>query len=145
MQLEQKTGKKEPGLKEGIVGFLFFSIIVFGCNQLLCNSENPEDSYTKEQKDSAASAEFVNENSSMAYQMSKQFLNKRLKAPATADYPLDMDKQFVKYIGDSTFHINSYVDSQNSFGALIRTKYYAILKYEGNDQWSLVDLTTEEQ
>jgi hypothetical protein len=35
---------------------------------------------------------------------------------------------------DSSFKVASYVDSQNAFGASIRTKYIVLLKYTGGDE-----------
>jgi hypothetical protein len=39
--------------------------------------------------------------------------------------------------------VSSYVDSQNSFGALIRTQYVAKMKYLSGQKWRLVDLASE--
>lgn len=70
--------------------------------------------------------------------MSHQFLDKLLKAPSTAQYESCYDAK-VTQIGNNQFVVNSYVDSQNSFGAMIRTKYSMTLKYLGNDNWERID------
>lgn len=113
-------------------------IFIFSC------SSNPEDNYTQDQKDSVKLAEFIEEQRIPAYVMSQQFLNEKLKSPSTAEYPTDVDKDIVTYMGDSVFHINSYVDSQNGFGAMIRSKYNATLKFNGGDKWELVKLNLNE-
>jgi len=61
-----------------------------------------------------------------AYYLAQGFVKDRLKAPATADFPYSFKR---KRVNDSTFIINSYVDSQNSFGALIRTNWSCIILY----------------
>ena len=50
-----------------------------------------------------------------------------LKAPSTAKFPRTSDDQ-VTDMGGGTFEIKSYVDAQNSFGAMIRTRYTCSVK-----------------
>ena len=38
------------------------------------------------------------------------------------------------------FVATSYVVSQNSFGAMIRTHYIAVVRYIGDKKWQLEDL-----
>lgn len=78
-----------------------------------------------------------------AYVMSQEFIKKQLKAPATADFPLGSDGH-VKYMGDSVFYIESYVDAQNSFGANLRNNYSGTIKFKGNDNWINIDLLLKE-
>lgn len=78
-----------------------------------------------------------------AYVMSEEFIKKQLKAPATADFPGGSDGR-VKYLGDSVFYIDSYVDAQNSFGANLRSNYSGKIKYKGKDQWINIDLILRE-
>jgi hypothetical protein len=75
--------------------------------------------------------------------MSKQFMEKRLKAPSTADFPWYSNSEVsVIHRGGGTFDVRSYVDAQNSFGAQIRTHYTCTLKDNGNDSWSPISLTS---
>jgi hypothetical protein len=66
-----------------------------------------------------------------AYHHSQDYVRGMLKAPATAQFPY-YDDSFIKEIKSEKkgkqhqsrqYQIKSYVDSQNSFGALIRTNY----------------------
>jgi hypothetical protein len=76
--------------------------------------------------------------------MCQQFIEDRLKAPATAKYaPLGREGA-VEFLGDSTYQVLSYVDSQNSFGAMLRTKYLCEVQYVENDRWKLVSLVTDD-
>ena len=66
-----------------------------------------------------------------AFVASKEFVKKQLKAPATAKFPWGVSDQAVTYLGDNRYHVKSYVDAQNTFGALIRTHYTCILRDQG--------------
>ena len=61
-----------------------------------------------------------------ALRFSENFIEERLKSPTTAKFISTFDiaiDERVKQLDDSTFLVNSWVDSQNGFGAMIRTKY----------------------
>jgi len=68
--------------------------------------------------------------------MCEQFVEKRLKAPASAEYT---DPKTSK--AGATYTVGGSVDSQNSFGAKIRSRYVCTVKDNGDDSWTLVDLT----
>jgi hypothetical protein len=81
------------------------------------------------------------ESTSSAYYMSQTFVRKSLKAPATAVFPsYNAEGVSTQFIGDCTHIVRSYVDAQNGFGALIRTTYFAKLKYTGGDYWNIISL-----
>lgn len=63
-----------------------------------------------------------------------------LKSPSTAKFPADYTKH-VTVIDDVHFNIESYVDSQNSYGATIRTPFTCKLIFTGGGQkgWELVE------
>lgn len=54
------------------------------------------------------------------------FVDKRLKAPATADYDLDATQ-----IGEE-WHVSGTVDSENGFGALVRSRVRCVLHFTGD-------------
>jgi hypothetical protein len=56
----------------------------------------------------------------------------RLRAPKTADFS-GYSNATVDYLGDCRHRVIAYVDSQNVFGAMLRSKYSAIVKYTGDD------------
>ena len=59
-----------------------------------------------------------------------------LKAPATAKFP-DLDEMIVNG-SDGKYNVSGYVDSQNSYGAMIRTQYtYRVEKFYG--KWMCCD------
>lgn len=77
-----------------------------------------------------------------AFVMCEQFVTDRLKAPKTADFA-SMSNSSISSLNSDTYTISSYVDSQNGFGAMVRTKFICKVKYVGNEKWRLEDLTTE--
>lgn len=81
------------------------------------------------------------DNKSMAYYMCEQWVKKRLKSPKTADFPGVFDGKFDNtYKEGAEYQIWSYVDSENSFGATLRTGFTCITKQTSEDDWELVTL-----
>lgn len=63
---------------------------------------------------------------SMAKVMCEELVKQKLKSPSTAKFNSNPS---IIYEGDSTYLLTSYVDSQNSFGAMIRMKFKARVKF----------------
>lgn len=76
-----------------------------------------------------------------AIAMTKQFVTRRLKAPKSAEFPSRSEFRVVAS-SDDQYLVSGYVDSQNSFGAMIRTTFICQMKVEG-ETWTLVDLATK--
>lgn len=119
---------QKPYSKKAALGCLVLVILTlaigFTCNNILCSDTDKSNNEYKP-------------DSSMAYVMSKEFVKRNLKSPATAEFPVGI---FAHYEGDSVYIVNSYVDAQNTFGALIRTEFYVKIKDNGNDNWKLIDI-----
>jgi len=77
-----------------------------------------------------------------AYIISQTYVKAILKSPSTADFSL-LDYQSFD-LGKDKYKIVSYVDSQNGFGAMIRSNYSAVLLFKGGD-WSHIDNWTLEE
>ncbi len=80
---------------------------------------------------------------SQAYIISQNYVETILKAPASADFPLNDYKHLD--LAENKYTIISYVDSQNSFGAQVRSDYLVTLSYNGGDwadinNWTLHEL-----
>lgn len=63
-----------------------------------------------------------------ALSSSRQFVEQKLKSPASAEFCSDISG--VKKIDSTTFIVNSCVDSQNGFGAMIRSNYSCTIIYD---------------
>lgn len=93
----------------------------------------------REERGNAAEARRCND-ASMAYIMSQNFVRRQLKAPSTASFPSGAS-QFSAGIGNCKFVINSYVDSQNSFGVIARSRFTATMEYlPDGDSWRAIAL-----
>jgi len=83
----------------------------------------------------------------MAYIRCKRTVEEKLKAPSTAKF-LEKSRSSIKQVtGDSRgemFEVVSYVDSQNSFGAMLRTKFQCqIVHVKDSDQWVVANMKYE--
>lgn len=78
----------------------------------------------------------------MAFVMSQNFVKQRLRAPSTAKFPsVTNDGVRTQYLGDCTHRVQAFVDSQNGFGATIRTRYQAELRKQPDaNSWNLIDI-----
>lgn len=76
------------------------------------------------------------DQSGTAEVMCHEFVKKQLKAPATAKFPA---ADSIKKDG-ATYTVIAGVDSENGFGALIRTPFTCVIHADGDDKWTLVDL-----
>lgn len=88
----------------------------------------------------------IEEMTDKAFTISKFVVQKMLKSPSTAKFPHIADR--AEYLQDSLFGINSYVDSQNGFGAIVRSKYAIVLYYKGGDwadinNWEIKNLSID--
>ena len=87
--------------------------------------------------DSTSENNNINTDTSMASIQAKEYVKKSLKSPSTAKFPglWDLANDGVVAYEKETnrYEIVSYVDSQNSFGATIRSNWSVVLKYLGGD------------
>lgn len=75
--------------------------------------------------------------------MSTVYVKKIIKAPSTAKFPHDNIE--VRVMPDKSYMVEAYVDSQNSFGAMIRTRYICNLSYDPSaDRWKLINIALDE-
>jgi hypothetical protein len=60
---------------------------------------------------------------------SESFIERLLKAPSTAKFC----RETVTELGDNRFRVSSCVDSENSYGAMLRSNWETTLAYLGGD------------
>lgn len=121
----QNTEKSEK--KYGIRHFIFGSVIFiisfvmfFGGN----NGNNP--SSQTQQIPTQKQDETLDDIG--AYLQGQYYIKQILKSPATASFPpLAL---LVRRLNDNRYEVVSYVDSQNSFGALLRTSWNVVFQYQ---------------
>ncbi|HAK63410.1 MAG TPA: hypothetical protein DCO82_09255 [Alphaproteobacteria bacterium] len=67
-----------------------------------------------------------------AYWVAQDLIAERLKSPKTADFPTFSHVKATP-LGDCRHLIKGYVDAQNGFGALIRTRYTVTMAFDRFD------------
>ena len=76
-----------------------------------------------------------------AFDVCKQFVSDRLKAPNGATWRDPIGNQVVySGSGDGPWTVNASVDSQNSFGADLRSTYTCTVTDESGSNWALDNL-----
>lgn len=76
-----------------------------------------------------------------AIAMAKEFVKRRLKAPATADFASSREHTVLPSQTPNEFIVTGYVDAQNAFGAKLRQRYICKLrKVDDKGNWQLVEL-----
>jgi hypothetical protein len=71
-----------------------------------------------------------------AYLMSQAFVKDHLKAPASAQFPsYSSDEVVVARLENGHFAVKAYVDSQNGFGAMLRSRYLIEIWPVDGDTW----------
>lgn len=79
-----------------------------------------------------------------AYLICQDFVEDRLRAPATAEFPSYRDQGVdAEVVGPAQYRIGAYVDSQNGFGAMLRTAFSCTVTWESGTTWRLNDLNLD--
>lgn len=128
-----ETPKQQKNLLIGIGSFILVCFICICAFSLYNPPAGPKDYKT------------------MSYYICQLYVENSLKAPSTADFAPSLDAN-IRDLGNNTFEISSYVDAQNSFGAVIRTDFYCKLQYTGTSEddeaqskyWQLLDFNIAE-
>ncbi|WP_286975094.1 hypothetical protein [Acetomicrobium sp. UBA5826] len=130
--VEQKNKKHNWGCSIVVI-ILLVSVFAFAGFKTNENSTNaPSQSAQPAHENKADKTE--------AIIMAEEFVKDRLVSPSSAKFPWRSSETTAVKVDEDTWVISSYVDSQNKFGAMLRTYYIAKVKYLGNDKWQLLDL-----
>ena len=79
-----------------------------------------------------------------AHVVCKDFVKDKLKSPSSADFPWVAASNVVTSLGNNRFRARSYVDAQNSFGAMLRSQYDCTVEYvPATKSWRLQNLEIE--
>lgn len=95
--------------------------------------------YEAKQKEAKVSAARCgSENYHDAFLYGQEFVKRNLKAPRSAKFGGYRNTSVQHYTG-CKFVVSGYVDSQNSFGAMLRSNYSVTLTPNGRN-WTLLDI-----
>lgn len=123
-----KSSNDENNVATGCVSLIILILaVVFLWNGCTDSSDSPKSTTSKRPTETDA------------YFMTWEFVKSNLKAPSTAEFPYSNRAEIIA-TGINQWKVTAYVDSQNSFGAKIRTHYIATVRYIGNDEWELVNI-----
>jgi len=117
---------KEQQKKSTVIGFVVLVVIIFILFKLCSSGDKPESKTPWDQKD----------NSAGAWVYTQMYVKNNLKSPSTAKFPWGYT-DYVQRNG-TTYTIKSYVDSENSFGAMIRTYFNATVREVSEDNWKMI-------
>jgi len=127
----QNTVDKKPTSKVPVISLIVVLVVIailigvgFSCCSGGCGADTEKETgHSKVEAWTAAQLE----------------VERNLKSPSTADYPWSYD-EYVDKIDDNTFIVRAYVDSENSFGAKVRTNFSCTVKFTGEDTYIVKDL-----
>lgn len=105
-------------------------VLLAGCGEPMTPAER-DASNRREQCESLTGANLI----------VREFVKDRLVAPTKAKFAPYRESSVAPTGGECEFTVSSYVDGQNAFGATVRTRYFAVVKYNPDaDRWFLVQL-----
>lgn len=110
---------------EKILSILFLPIILFTFSYILFFSGG---------ESSTSSTKPYTPDEIELHTEAQQFIKQGLKSPSTAEFPVLPYE--ANDLGSGQYRIVSYVDSQNSFGAMIRSNWSVLMRLEG-ERWIL--------
>lgn len=117
--------------RDGLTGCFGLFLLVLGCTSwavIKTPSGGPDDWLTED-------------NSTMAYLMMEDFVTERLKSPGSAEFPgIWETASHTTKLDNHQYRISSWVDSQNTFGANVRTRFSGVVEQTAQDKWRLVSL-----
>lgn len=129
---QAKTGKpKTSGFSASkaitVVVLILFCIVMWSVVRSMNNAVPPMAKDSTPPASSTSSA-ILSEHDE-AQEHAKNFILKTLKAPDSAKFPPHSEIKAVKVNG--MWEVSTYVDAQNSFGAMIRTPYFLKMENQG--------------
>lgn len=164
VEQQQPIGKKGKIIKYAFiaVGCIFIFIIIMGSfmpkdnNAPIPHATTPAQEQTNKddlqvkvkpeaeipEKIGEVGVDFSDDDTAIgALIFSRMYVKEHLKSPKTADFASFTASHCTKLTDGKTYKIASYVDSQNGFGAMIRTRYYVKLIKTGpeNIDWKVLD------
>ena len=124
------TKQKQEITKKQVVG----TIIVVVFFVIMFSSLGGGDDTPKPEQTTASDTQ--------AHIMAENYVEQVLKSPSTADFPSFDYNHFD--LGNNKHKIVSYVDSQNGFGAMVRSDWSVILTYNGGEWTNMSNWTLNE-
>lgn len=127
--MQTKTeSSKAVRVVSSVLGTLLLLGVVVGCAAWLLGGSS----------DSKANKADLDKQTAVV--MCQQFVGDRLKAPGSAKYSGVEDTKITPTSGTHGFKVVGYVDSENSFGAKLRSDYTCVVRTTDGIEWTLSSL-----
>jgi hypothetical protein len=126
--------KSDSGCLTAIL-FIVVAAVAIGVVAAVVGGDDENDSDTTEEREYAA------------FDVCTKFVEDRLRSPGTArfrNFFEDDGEVVVAGSDDGPYTVRSSVDSENGFGALLRTNFVCVVRPTGGDNWQLEDLQLDE-
>lgn len=121
------TANNQPSSKPGAggaVAFLVIIVLLFVIIAAVVSAFSGDDD-----GDSSGSNEIG------AEVMCEEFVKERLKSPASAEFS---DTRSISTGTPDEYEVTGSVDSENGFGAMLRSSYECTIRDNGDDTWTLI-------
>lgn len=139
---------KNAPKKTGCFSWIMLVVVIFWMVGMIID-KNPSKNIQTNQKKVEAPVRYVppsedkTDRAPMAFVQCQNFVKEKLISPSTADFPFF--DHYKKKIQGQMYRVQSYVDSQNAFGAKIRNKWDCKIQYikgddADQDSWKLLGL-----
>lgn len=122
MGKEDKNSRKASETAKGCLILLVLSTAIW---LLIPDCSGEEEVETLDSKPSETTLKVE------AYNFSHDLIKPYLKSPSTAVFPKPWNIKLLS-LGNGRYFVDGYVDSQNGFGAMIRTKFECWIVYQRN-------------
>jgi len=96
----------------------------------------------KSNSTSATPVSYSKPDNADAITFAQTFVKRLLKAPSTASFPWSFNEYDVSDLGGGRWRVSGYVDAQNGFGAMLRSRWTVEMQVEGST-WKLVDASID--
>ena len=126
--------------KKTKISFSAFLVVILIISSIV-GKFTPSELERREQEIANADKWKEQDNGTMAFVMANQRIKEQLKSPSTAKFPSITTKGVAVVKQEFTYTVTGYVDSQNSFGAVVRTRYQVIIEQVSKDDWRVKDIS----
>ena len=133
--------KKRPVVRPwvAILGGLFFIPIVLG---LIASAFQKGDVSQSVKRSAEQDSKREEDETTMAWVAAQHFVKGGLKSPGSASFgsilkgDYQSPKDHIRKLGPGQYEVTGWVDSQNDFGALRRTRFSVTLARHDNGDWT---------
>lgn len=132
-ELKAKDKKRKLYWTLGVIGVIILLFVIGRSDDSSISNSNND--VTKQETPSVP-------DESEANIMAQGFIKQVLKSPSTADFPF---LDYTTTIDGSRYTVVSYVDSENGFGAMIRSNWRVVMDHNGGEwnstySWDIVEI-----